>query len=225
VSNDLWTYIGLLLGLGQPVDEPLSAWDEMFLPLKLREHLRNVVVLDENGSEQPLVLSERTIHESNEFFESDAPPRWTWRFLGVGLVLAFATLLIAHKATEGRLARAVFVGLSMLWYTLFGVVGLGLASLWMFTDHDTSYRNENLFWFSPVAILMVVLAPLMIYKVGWAARAGRAVAIFVAGASLLGFFLQLLPGLDQINGPLIAFALPLNLALAAGMVWYCSIEG
>ena len=46
VSNDVWTYTGLLLGLGQPVDEPLSAWDEMFLPLKLREHLRNVVVLD-----------------------------------------------------------------------------------------------------------------------------------------------------------------------------------
>jgi len=225
VSNDLWTYTGLLLGLGQPVDEPLSAWDEMFLPLKLREHLRNVVVSDESGNERPLVISESTVHESSEFFESEAPPRWTLPFLAVGLLLAVVGFLLGHKATECRIARAVFTDYSMLWYTIVGIAGLGLAYLWMFTDHDTSDRNENLVWFDPVAILLVVLAPLLILRVRWADRAGRLIAIFVAGISVLGFVLQVLPGLDQVNGPLIALAMPPNLGIAAGLLWYSSLEG
>jgi hypothetical protein len=223
-SHNLWMYTGLMLGLAQPVDRQLSAWDEMFLPLKLRQHLRNVVVLDESGNEQPLVLSEQTMYESTQFVESAAPPSWTLRFLGVGLTLAFVALLLAHKATEGRAARIVFSGFTMTWYTLIGVAGLGLAGLWMFTDHDTSYRNENLFWFNPVAILLILLAPLLIFRVQWSVRAGRLAAVFVAGVSLLGFVLQVVPGMDQVNGPLIAVTTPPNLAFAAGLLWYSSIE-
>ena len=43
-ANDPLVYTGLLLGLGQPVDREISAWDEMFLPLALRDHIRNVTV-------------------------------------------------------------------------------------------------------------------------------------------------------------------------------------
>jgi len=224
VSEDLWTYMGLLIGLGQPVDEPLSAWDEMFLPLKLREHLGSVVVLAEGGNEQPLVLSERVVYESTEFVENAAPPKWTWRFLGVGMVLAVAALLLAHKATEGKLGRIMFACGATAWYAVIGVVGLGLAGLWMFTDHDTSYRNENLFWFDPVAIFLVALVPLLVLRVPWSVRPGRLLAVFVAGASLLGLALQVVPGMDQVNGPLIALLTPPNLAFAAGILWYSSIE-
>src|SRR4029453_11507821 len=35
-ANDPLVYTGLLIGLGQPVDRPISAWEEMFLPLALR---------------------------------------------------------------------------------------------------------------------------------------------------------------------------------------------
>jgi len=224
VSNDLWTYTGLLLGLGQPVDEPLSAWGEMFLPLKLREHLRNVEVRGEDGTMQPLVLSERTIYESSEFIEAASPPRRTLPFFGVGLALALVALLAAHRATEDSIGRIVFTGIAAAWYALTGLAGLGLAGLWMFTDHDTSYRNENLFWFNPVAILLVVLVPLLVYRVPWSERVGRLAAVFVAGVSLLGLALQVIPGMNQVSGPLIALAVPPNLALAAGVIWYSSIE-
>jgi hypothetical protein len=94
----------------------------------------------------------------------------------------------------------------------------------MFTDHDTSYRNENLFWFNPVAILLVVLVPLLVYRVPWSERVGRLAAVFVAGVSLLGLALQVVPGMDQVSGPLIALAVPPNLTLAAGILWYSSLE-
>ena len=40
----------------------------------------------------------------------------------------------------------------------------------------------------------------------------------VAASSMMGFIAQILPGLSQVNGEIIAFALPVNLALAAS-VW------
>ncbi len=225
VANDLWTSVGLLLGLGQPVDEPLSAWEEMFLPMKLRDHLRNVFVPGEDGDVQSLVASERTLHESTEFFERAAPPRWTPWFLVAGLLLGLATLLLARKAKESRTARAAFAALTTLWYAFIGIVGLGLAGLWLLTDHDTSYRNENLFWFDPVAILLVVLAPLLIYRVQWTDRIARLIAVFVAGVAILGLVLKIVPGMDQMNAPLIAFALPSHIAFVAGLLWVSSIEG
>ena len=39
-ANDPPIFTGLLLALGQGVDRPISAWEEMFLPLKMREHVR-----------------------------------------------------------------------------------------------------------------------------------------------------------------------------------------
>jgi hypothetical protein len=224
VADDFWAYVGLLLGLGEPVDVPISKWEEMFLPLKLREHLRSVVVSDENGDRRPLVASETTMFESTQYFERLAPPRWTLWFLGAGLALAVFALFQAHWATGSRRARAVYAGCTAIWYALTGIVGIGLAGLWLFTDHDTSYRNENLFFFDPVAVLLVVLAPLLIYRTGWTIRAGRLLAVFVAGVSLLGFVLQIVPGIDQVNGPLIAFAMPPNLAFAAGLLWVSSME-
>jgi hypothetical protein len=94
----------------------------------------------------------------------------------------------------------------------------------MFTDHNTSYRNENLFWFNPVAIVLVMLVPLLVLRVQWSLRVARLAAVFVAGASLLGVALQIVPGMDQVSGPLIALAVPPNVAFAAGVLWYSSVE-
>ena len=61
----------------------------------------------------------------------------------------------------------------------------------------------------------------------WKRRRGRATTpsallettvIVVAALSLLGFVWQVLPVFDQVNGWVIALALPLHLALAAAIV-------
>ena len=224
-SDNIWTYTGLLLGLGQPVDRPISEWDEMFLPLKLRDHLRGVTLRDESGNESPLVVSERTEFESTVFAEASSPPNWLLGYFVVGLAIAACLAFTAYRAAFDRLSRAVFAVLATLWAFLTGVAGLVLAGLWAFTDHNTSYRNENLFWFDPLAIMLVALAPLLIRGVPWAARPGRLVASAIGALSLLGFVLQIAPGLDQVNGPLIALALPPNLAMAAGLLWVSRTRG
>ena len=64
---------------------PISAWDEMFLPLKMRERVRTVTVPGPDGTRVPLVRSERTIFESSAPPPPDAPPDWLRWYLLLGV--------------------------------------------------------------------------------------------------------------------------------------------
>src|SRR3954470_10382166 len=86
-ANDSPVYTGLLLALGHPVDQPISIWEEMFLPLAVREHVRKLTVIDSDGDEVPLVKSERTLFESSEPPPSATPPNWLPFYLAAGLAL------------------------------------------------------------------------------------------------------------------------------------------
>jgi len=90
-----------------------------------------------------------------------------------------------------------------------------MVASWLLTDHVFMYRNENLFQLSPLSFALI---PLLV-SVGLSGRrsalAWRLAAV-VAALSVLGLLLQLIPGLDQGNGQIIALALPVHLGVAWG---------
>jgi hypothetical protein len=79
-----------------------------------------------------------------------------------------------------------------------------------------AYRNENLLQLDPLTLLLVP----MLFAAVRGERKDRRVrlAVAVAGLSLLGLGLRFLPGFHQVNGPIVALALPANLGLAAALV-------
>ncbi len=79
----------------------------------------------------------------------------------------------------------------------------------------TSYANENLLQFFPLSLALVVLIPLAARGTG-SATAARRVALGVAALSLIGLVMKILPG-SQVNGEIIALALPAHLGLLAGI--------
>ena len=214
VANDVFVHTGLLLALGQDVDRPLTAWKEMYLPLKMRERVREITVLDAQGSVVPLVRSERTLFASSRAPLPGRPPSWSLAYLGVGVMIAVGLIGLGVKARESRIARVAASCLTGFWTLLTGAGGLVLAVLWAFTDHWAAYRNENLFFFNPLAFLLVVLLPLLVLRVRWAPRASVMLGLAVAGLSVLGFGLQLLPWMDQANGQVVSLALLPNVAMA-----------
>ena len=213
-ENSPLIYTGLLTALGEGVDRPISAWEEMFLPLKMREHVRRVTVPGPDGRPVPLVRSERTLFESSAPPPPEAPPSWLPWYLALGVAIGGAALLLARRARERRWARiglAVIVG---AWAIVAGVAGLVLAGLWGLTDHVMAYCNENLLQLNPIALL--ILPGLAGALRG--TRSGRLAywaAVAVAGLSLLGLLLKALPWFDQVNGAVIALALPAQLGIAA----------
>jgi hypothetical protein len=212
VTDHRPTYVGLMLALGDPSDRPLSAWEAMFIPLEMRRHLRDVTVPGTDGRDEPLVVSERTVFESTASYGRDTPPNWLPAFQAAGLVIASLIALPMLRPARAT-ARVVAAVTASLWALVAGVAGVVLAGLWLFTDHWIAYGNENLFFANPVALLLAVTLPFAVRGV----RGARRLSLWLAGAvvalSLLGFVLQILPWLDQVNGPIIALALPPNLAL------------
>jgi hypothetical protein len=213
-ANDPLIFTALLAALGPGVDRPITAWEEMFLPLKMRDWVRTVSVPGPDGRSLPLVRSERTIFESSAPPPPDAPPNWVPWYLLLGVAIGGAVQVLARRAPTSTAARFGFLVVAGGWLVVTGLAGLILAGLWGLTDHVMAYRNENLLQLDPLALALLPAAFAAVRGAGtppW----GRKVAQSVALLSLLGLALKLLPGFDQVNGPIIALALPAQLGVAA----------
>ena len=214
-TNTPLVYTGLLIGLGSWVDRPIAAWEEMFLPMSVREHLRNVTVVGSDGSAEPLVISERTLHESAATPPSTAPPRWMVYYFIVGAVIGAGLYWLGRKAEDSRVARVGFAGLGTLWALGVGLLGTVLLGLWVATDHVAAYWNENLFMFNPLMLLLAMVIPATVMGARWVQRPAAGLATAVGGLCIVGFLLQILPWLDQVNGQLYALVLVPNVVVAA----------
>jgi Domain of unknown function (DUF4105) len=214
-ANDPPTFTGLLLALGPGVDRPISAWEEMFLPMALREHARRVVLPGPTGAKVPLVAGERTLFESTAPEPPAAPPLWLPWYALVGAIAGAAAALLG--AADRPWARVAFALFSVFWGVLGGLGGVVLAVLWAFTDHAMAYRNENLFQLNPLLLALAILVPVGLARGTRPAGRARLVALTLAALSVAGLLLQILPGLDQVNGPIIALLLPVHLGVALGL--------
>ena len=210
-ANDPFVYTGLMVGLGQPVDREISAWDEMFLPLALRDHMRHVTVRGADGSWVPAVRSEQTLFESTERPPPQAPPFWLPAYIALGVVVAAATVALARAGTSSPASRRGFTALSAGWTLLAGIFGLVLAGLWAFTDHAAAYQNENLLQLNP---LQLALFPLLVRSTPTSIRRRVWISGFLAALAVAGLGLKLLPGFHQVNAEVIGLALPIHLGVA-----------
>ena len=217
--NDPLVYTGLLLALGQPVDRPISAREEMFLPLALREQVRQITVL-EAGVEKPLVEAEQTLFESTAPPPPEHPPFLLPYYLILGLITGAGAFALGSASRTRRTARSVFAVVTGLWGLLVGAAGVVLAGLWAFTDHAAAYRNENVLQVSFLALGLVWWGTRAGGNRVAARRAGRLAGVLL-GLSMLGLLLKGLPQFFQVNGEIIALALPIHLGVAAGLWQLC----
>ncbi len=216
-TNNVWYYTGLMIALGPMVDKPITVGEEMFLPLSLQDHLRAISVTGPDGSQEPLIASERTVFESTRPPSDEVPPSWTLAYLAVGVVLSGLLLWLAGAGAASKRSRVAFVSVSTAWMLVVGALGAVLFGLVVATDHASAYWNENLFLFNPLALALALTVPVAAFGVRWANRPVALLAVAVAGLSVLGFIAQVLPGLDQVNGELYALVLLPNVAVGAGV--------
>jgi hypothetical protein len=151
VTNSKLLFLGIDAGLGTPVDGALDQWDEMFLPEKVQERVREIRLPGADGREVPLVKAEGRMLEFNRFHVDAAPPDWSALWLGAGALLA---LLIATGRLPGRLGvpgRLV----ATAWALVIGLGGLMLCFLWFVSSHVATMWNLNLLYCSPVALVLL----------------------------------------------------------------------
>lgn len=217
-ESSLPVYIGIELGLGRPTDRPISQYDEMFLPMALRDHLRQVTLRDSTGAERPLVKAEETLYRSTAESPPAEPPRWWPWFLVAGLIAGGLLMVAGRTLAASRAARWTFGIVAGAWTFVAGVGGLMLAALWALTNHTAAHANENLLQLCPLALVLFVLLPRLLHRPREPHPIAARVAVAMLFASLAGLVLKLLPGVSQMNWEIIAFALPVNVGLTLGVV-------
>jgi len=216
-ADDPLVYAGLMAGLGQPVDREISVWEEMFLPMRLRDHFSALQIETATGDRVPLVLSEEQVFASGQPLDPGPAPSRLPAFLLGGLLVGGVSWAAALGIGRRRGARGVFTLVGTTWSVVAGTLGVVLLGLWLFTDHQTSYRNENLFFLSPLLVPLIGLVPAAAGRGVRARPLAFRVAVVVVVLSVVGFLVQALPGFYQANGEIIALALPANLGLALGL--------
>lgn len=192
-----WYYLGLELGLGYPVDRPVSRWDEMFIPMVVADEIAALTVTGTEAG-QSLVLQDMMLFTSSLPAPGAEPDNIWYRYLLLGL------LVTAIAWLSGKFMPPVWLaGLSHAWLLISGTNGLVLAFLWLFTDHSVASFNANLLLFNPLVLLAMVPA------------LNRFGAFVLAGGVVVSFILLMLPQ-HQYNLDVLALLAPINLAVA----WY-----
>ncbi|WMJ68575.1 DUF4105 domain-containing protein [Stenotrophomonas sp. 24(2023)] len=197
-----WMWLGFDLGLGPFADQPLSRWQEAFVPMRLADALRQV----NNSDGRPLVQSEQELLPHRIAPEpKDSARRW-WPWLLVGLAAAAGVLALRRRPR-------LLAGLALPLWLLCTVAGGLLVFLWGFSAHQAAWANRNLLLLSPLCVLLLPGVVTLLRR-RLPGRLFRTVLWLVAAQALAGLVLHWLSLQPQVNVQWIVLLLPIHAALA-----------
>jgi hypothetical protein len=198
-----WMAFGFHVGLGGVADRPLSRWDEAFIPMRMRESLREA----KRADGKPLVSSEEQLLPHKLPLPPEEEPRWKVPALFVGLALALAATWLGARKPK------LLAALALPFWLVAGLAGCLMAFIWFGTEHFAGHGNENLLLLSPLALGLLPGG----WRVARGRDGGRVFAVLLwtlAGMAAIAGFLEFLPFLKQQNLEWVLLLLPLHLALA-----------
>lgn len=213
VAADGLTQAGMDIALGPRADVPLTAWEAMFIPMRLRDYLRDVTVPATAGGTVPLVAAERVLYTAKR--SPELPERRGLTLGALGPVLGAWMLMLAPVgAAARRRTRIPAAVMAALFYGLSGLVGLIVLAMWIGSAHVFWYNNWNVLLLSPLGLAAMILAPRAILS----GKVGRLTTVLVGGivagtvlVLLLSAFVQ-----QQLTGPLLLVA-PAQIGLAVAL--------
>jgi len=207
-APDPFAQAGIELALGPMADTRMTAWETMFIPMRLRDHLRSVTVATAAGP-VPLVAAETVHYVARRPAERTEPGGLVLGPLGPVLAM-WGLLLVPLSPAMRRRSRVPAAILTGGWFTLTGLIGVLLLGMWLGSAHVFWYRNLTLLLASPVA-LVVALPAARAILVGQAPRWVRAFLLLIAAQSMVALLLWPMVA-QRLAGPLLLL-LGANVAL------------
>jgi Domain of unknown function (DUF4105) len=144
-------------------DVPLRAWDEMFYPKKLQEHLAEGLSFDDQGQHTAgqLLLTNRHVLVDLPAYEGNALDGYylTWMVAGIPLLTVFVSILLrrmAGKRIALRWQNRAFGFVSLWWGLTAGFFGLTHIWSWVFSRHTDLFHNLNILLFWPIDFIVLV---------------------------------------------------------------------
>jgi len=207
---------GIDIALGRPADVPLTTWQSFFIPMRLRDALRDARIPASAGDSVSLVADEQVVPAivAAPVVELVHSPRLAPRYLLLGLALAALVVILRIMMVSRRSAAWGLALFGACWSLLCGVIGVVLLLAWFATRHQFWASNLTVLLLSPLSLMLVILLPASLLR-GRALRASRAVTALVAGLGVIALVLALVP--LQEHRAIVTLFLPVHLALALAL--------
>jgi hypothetical protein len=201
-----WMWLGFDLGLGPSSDQPMSRWEEAYVPMRLAASLREAKLADG----RPLLANEQVVAAHRIAPEPEEFQRVWWRWLLAGLVIA--ALWSWLRSRGPRTAAAI----AWLFWGISGLLGLVMAGVWFGTEHRFGWANHNLLLINPLSWLLLPGA----WRLARAKPSGRLFRWILIATIVCAVFAPLLhwvAAIPQANAHWIALLLPIHAAF--GIAW------
>jgi len=131
-SPSPWMWLGFDIGLGPFADQPLSRWQEAFVPMRLADALRQ----SRNSEGRPLVQAEQELLPHRIAPEPTESPRRWWPWLLCGLLVAAGVCAL-------RTRRRLLGGIALPLWLFCGIAGALLTYLWGFSAHQAAWPTAT----------------------------------------------------------------------------------
>jgi hypothetical protein len=187
----------------------------MFVPMRLRDFLRDVTIPAPDGGTLPLVQEERVLHTVQA--RKPEPTESRGLVLGaLGPVLGAWMLMLVPIAPASRRTRRIPAAvMAAVFYGFTGLLGVVLLGMWLGSAHVFWYHNLTLLLCSPLALLAAVLGARAILR-GHLSRFALIVMAAVLAQSVIAFGLS--PFVTQEMGGPLLMLLPAHIGLAIA-IW------
>ncbi|MBQ4034206.1 MAG: DUF4105 domain-containing protein [Paludibacteraceae bacterium] len=147
-----WYRFGIDLCLGQPTDQQLTEWDQLFLPMFLKEEI-GLLSIQEGDSLRPLVKATNKLLEKQK---REKETEWTNVFntsVVLWTVFLFALLHALYYIATGKDDRWAY----LLFFTLTGLLGTVIFYVSCLSVHEFVSPNLNLLWMNPLLLVIGLL--------------------------------------------------------------------
>jgi len=146
--------------MGQVIDTPVTAWEEMFLPSEIGKNILDFSYTDANGVRRKLVNSVEKIYEPKGRPIVLDTPRKQWPMeLAFSLALSAIFGFFLFMRERGKKLWKVLYTISMdLCALVFGSAGLLLYFMSLFTNHDYTFQNMNMIFCTPLLLAVIPLS-------------------------------------------------------------------
>lgn len=184
--NYPWYQFGIDLALGSGLDGPLSAREEMFLPLQMMRQADNATL----PGGRPLVSSRRVLYEGRGDMVYPPTPWWLTPMFWSIVTFALIVLACVMMAVTHRIFRWIYA----LYFGICGAAGMLVTFLVVFSQHAATSPNLLIYWLNPLQLTI----PFMI----WSRRCRPAMmAMMVLNIGAVGVLLIVWPFQTQSANP------------------------
>jgi hypothetical protein len=215
--------LGIDIALGPRADKRMTAWEEMYVPMRLRDRLRGIEVPGPDGKPEKLVASERVVFTAMRDPEAPAPQTFPGIYIAVALGslvplallggIAFLSALRGRWPTAQRVARVAIAAIAALWYVATGFAGTAVLFMEIFSKHTFWFGNWNVLLLSPLALVAAWFVPRAIAN-GRGARVARWIGGLCGASALIALVVSMAGATGQSTGAVTMTFAPTMMYLA-----------